>query len=44
MTPRCLWNYYRDEINDDANKNNDDDSGEIMKRKQQVNPLSIRQK
>ena len=22
MTSRDLWNYYRDEINDDANKNN----------------------
>ena len=25
MTSRILWNYYRDEVNDDVNKYNDDD-------------------
>ena len=23
MTSRCFWNYYRDEVNNDANENND---------------------
>ena len=22
MTPRSLWNYYKDKVNDDADKNN----------------------
>ena len=22
MTSGCLWNYYKDEVNDDANENN----------------------
>ena len=26
MTLGSLWNYYRDEINDDENENNDDDN------------------
>ena len=24
MTSGSLWNYYRDEVNDDVNENNDD--------------------
>ena len=30
-----LWNYYRDEVNDDVNENNDDDYRVITARQQQ---------
>ena len=33
MTSRSLWNYYRDEVNDFANENNDADNFRISNSK-----------
>ena len=44
MTLGSTWNYYRDEINDDSNENNDANNFRIKTTKQQpVNLSSIRQ-
>ena len=44
LTSGSLWNYYRDEINDDENENNDDGNKINNKNQYQVNLSSIRQK
>ena len=44
MRSGSLWNFHRDEINDDANENNDDNYRINNERQQQVNLFSIRQK
>ena len=44
MTSQSFWDYYRDEIDDDANENNADDYRLKNARKQQVNILSTKQK
>ena len=33
MTSRIQWNYYRDEVNDDVNENNDAGNNRINKSK-----------
>ena len=42
MTSGILWNYYRDEMNNNTNENNDD-SYRIHNKKKQANLLNKRQ-
>ena len=43
MTSEDLWNYYRDEVNDDTNENNPAGNYRITNnKKQEVNLLSTR--
>ena len=41
MTSSSLWNYHKDEVNNDANENNAADSYSIKNKRQQVALLSI---
>ena len=43
MTSASLWNFYRDEVNGNANENNDDNH-RTKTRQQQVDLFSIQQK